>query len=70
MSYADQVFAAMCRDIIENGVSTEGEKVRPIWEDTGGIGLYYQTFRRGEPLRLEERVSGSHFEKDGAEECV
>lgn len=35
MSYADQVFAAMCRDIIENGVSTEGEKVRPIWEDTG-----------------------------------
>ena len=30
MSYADQVFAAMCRDIIENGVSTEGEKVRPI----------------------------------------
>ena len=25
----------MCNDIIENGVSTEGEKVRPIWEDTG-----------------------------------
>lgn len=35
MSYADQVFKEMCRDIIENGVSTEGEKVRPIWEDTG-----------------------------------
>ena len=26
-------FVAMCRDILENGVSTEGEKVRPKWED-------------------------------------
>ena len=33
MSYADEVFKAMCRDIIENGTSTEGEKVRPHWED-------------------------------------
>ena len=33
MSYADQLFINMCRDIIENGCSTEGEKVRPKWED-------------------------------------
>ena len=33
MSYADQIFIEMCRDIIENGTSTEGEKVRPHWED-------------------------------------
>ena len=33
MSYADQVFISLCRDILENGVSTEGEKVRPKWED-------------------------------------
>ncbi len=33
MSYADHIFIEMCRDIIENGVSTEGEKVRPKWED-------------------------------------
>ena len=33
MSYADKVFINMCRDIIENGTSTEGEKVRPKWED-------------------------------------
>ena len=33
MSRADEIFVAMCRDIIENGVSTEGEKVRPKWED-------------------------------------
>ena len=28
MSYADQVFISMCEDILENGTSTEGEKVR------------------------------------------
>lgn len=33
MSYADTVFINMCRDILENGTSTEGEKVRPKWED-------------------------------------
>ena len=33
MSYADKVFINMCRDIIENGTSIEGEKVRPKWED-------------------------------------
>ena len=33
MSYADKVVIDMCRDIIENGTSTEGEKVRPVWED-------------------------------------
>ena len=33
MSYADQVFIDMCRDIIDNGTDTRGEKVRPVWED-------------------------------------
>lgn len=33
MSYADKVFIDMCRDIIDNGTITEGEKVRPVWED-------------------------------------
>ncbi len=33
MSYADQVFIDMCRDILDNGTDTRGEKVRPHWED-------------------------------------
>lgn len=33
MAYADEVFIAMCRDIIDNGVDTTGEKVRPVWPD-------------------------------------
>ena len=33
MSYADDLFITMCKDILDHGVSTEGEKVRPKWED-------------------------------------
>ena len=33
MSQADKLFCAMCEDIIENGTTTEGQKVRPHWED-------------------------------------
>ncbi len=33
MSLADKLFIDMCNDIIENGSSTEGEKVRPKWPD-------------------------------------
>lgn len=33
MSLADQIFIDMCKDILENGTSTEGEKVRPHWAD-------------------------------------
>ena len=34
MSYADHIFINMCKDIIENGTSTEGEKVRPNEDGT------------------------------------
>lgn len=33
MSYADTLFINMCKDILENGVDTKGEKVRPVWPD-------------------------------------
>ena len=33
MSKADQQFVAMCRDILDHGTTTEGQKVRPVWED-------------------------------------
>lgn len=42
MSKADDLFIAMCKDIIENGYSTEGEKVRPKWED----GTFAYTIKR------------------------
>lgn len=33
MSKADELFVKMCEDIIDNGFSTEGNKVRPHWSD-------------------------------------
>lgn len=42
MSYADNLFINMCKDILENGYSTEGEKVRPKWAD----GTYAYTIKK------------------------
>lgn len=42
MSLADDLFINMCKDIIDNGYSTEGEKVRPKWVD----GTYAYTIKR------------------------
>ena len=33
MSKADKIFKEMCRDILDNGFSSEGQQVRPRWED-------------------------------------
>ncbi len=33
MSKADAIFIKMCREILDNGFSSEGEKVRAVWED-------------------------------------
>lgn len=33
MSYMDETFKSMCKDIIDNGFSSEGQIVRPKWED-------------------------------------
>ena len=41
MSKADTLFINTCKEIIEHGVSTEGEKVRPKWED----GTYAYTIK-------------------------
>ena len=42
MSLADDLFIKMCRDILDHGYSTEGEKGRPKWED----GTYAYTIKR------------------------
>ena len=33
MSKADDIFVDMCTDILDHGTTTEGQKVRPHWED-------------------------------------
>lgn len=49
MSVADTIFINMCRDVIENGTSTEGEKVRPVWED-GTPAYTIKKIRSGKPV--------------------
>lgn len=33
MSYSDKIFVDMCKDILENGTDTRGQKIRPHWPD-------------------------------------
>jgi len=33
MSIADKIFISMCQDILDNGYKSDGEEVRPKWED-------------------------------------
>jgi hypothetical protein len=49
MSYADEVFIANCKDILENGVWDTDREVRPRW---GGRRErpYHQKIRHCEPL--------------------
>ena len=56
MSRADELFITMCRDILDNGVSTEGEKVRPKWEDGTFPALYYSIYWEDPPqVKVPER---------------
>jgi thymidylate synthase len=43
LSRADEIFISNCRDIIQNGFSTENEKVRPKWPD-GSFAYTYKSF--------------------------
>ena len=67
MSYADKVFIEMCRDIIDNGTSTEGEKVRPVWED-GTSAYTIKKFGIVNRYDLSKRVSGTDSAKDRNQE--
>lgn len=43
MSLADQIFKSMCTDILENGFSSAGQRVRTRWED-GSTAHYVKGF--------------------------
>ena len=68
MSLADVTFINMCKDVIENGTSTEGEKVRPVWED-GTPAYTIKRFGVVNRYDLRERISGADSAKDSSEEC-
>ena len=62
MSKADDLFIAMCKDIIENGYDTKGEKVRPKWED-GTSAYTIKRFGVVNRYNLGRNFRRSRFEK-------
>ena len=69
MSYADQVFIDMCRDIIENGTSTEGEKVRPKWED-GSFAYTIKRFGVVNRYDISKEVPALTLRRTGLKSCM
>ena len=69
MSYADDVFIRMCKDIIENGTSTEGEKVRPKWED-GSFAYTIKQFGVVNRYDLSNEFPALTLRKTGIKSCT
>lgn len=69
MSYADQLFMKMCRDIIDHGVSTEGEKVRPKWED-GSFAYTIKQFGVVNRYDLSKEFPALTLRKTGIKSCT
>ena len=69
MSLADNIFIDMCKDILENGVSTEGEKVRPKWED-GSFAYTIKKFGVVNRYDLSEEFPALTLRKTAFKKCV
>jgi thymidylate synthase len=69
MSYADQVFVKMCKEIIENGTDTVGEKVSPIWEDTGESAYTIKQFAVINRYDLSKEFPALTLRRTGIKSC-
>lgn len=69
MSYADKVFVDMCRDILDNGTDTKGEKVRPKWDD-GSFAYTIKKFGVVNRYDLKKEFPAITLRKTGFKSCV
>lgn len=69
MSYADKVFVDMCRDILDNGIDTKGEKVRPKWDD-GSFAYTIKKFGVVNRYDLRKEFPAITLRKTGLKNCV
>ena len=69
MSYADKVFVDMCRDILDNGIDTKGEKVRPKWED-GTFAYTIKKFGVVNRYDLKKEFPAITLRKTGFKNCL
>lgn len=69
MSLADNIFITMCKDILENGTSTEGEKVRPKWED-GSFAYTVKKFGVVNRYDLSKEFPALTLRKTAIKSCI
>lgn len=69
MSYADRVFIHMCRDMLEHGTDTRGEKVRPKWED-GSLAYTIKRFGVVNRYNLAEEFPALTLRRTAIKSCT
>lgn len=69
MSLADNLFIDMCKDILENGESTEGEKVRPKWED-GSFAYTIKKFGVVNRYDLQKEFPAMTLRRTAIKSCI
>lgn len=69
MSYADKVFIDMCQNILDHGTSTEGEKVRPKWED-GSLAYTIKQFGVVNRYDLSKEFPAITLRRTGIKSCI
>ena len=69
MSYADKIFVNMCRDILDNGTDTKGEKVRAKWDD-GSFAYTIKKFGVVNRYDLKKEFPALTLRKTGLKNCV
>ena len=69
MSYADKIFVDMCRNILDNGTDTKGEKVRPKWDD-GSFAYTIKKFGVVNRYDLKKEFPAITLRKTGFKNCL
>ncbi len=69
MSLADKIFKDMCKDILQNGTDTKGEKVRPRWED-GSLAYTIKKFGVVNRYDLRKEFPAITLRKTGLKSCM
>lgn len=69
MSKADRIFVSMCQDIIDNGTTTEGQRVRPHWED-GAAAYTIKRFGICNRYDLREEFPALTLRRTGLKSCM
>ena len=70
MSRADQIFIDMCKDVLENGFSSEGQKVRAVWESDGAPAHTIKKFGVVNRYNLQDEFPALTLRPTPVKNCV